>query len=293
MCEHQGAHKKYLRNKIETEVSSVARWLPKELGRPLLSVKWHCRSIICQKLCWVQISGEDRFPNVMAFSLGQDLPPVKFSPKSIQTFLNYVALKRIKYWIIKSTLFFKDILFVLQHLMFVHVQLVLKSTNDGLNDLFTHRPAHEMEALLINCRETLCCLSWISDRGSNPTTCVKHRVKLKSVVFTVCFIIVPQSVVSISAFTPASTEKLTFLELCQVQITIYALSLYTALTASWGEGGIKSAETREVSWASCFHRQVGSKRQFNTDKIYLIYCSANRTEAWKSVLMWECTKLQI
>lgn len=148
-----------------------------------------------------------------------------------------------------------------------------------------------MDALFINCTEILCCFSWSSDWGSNPATCVKHWVKLKSVVFTVCFIIVPQSVVSISAFTPASTKKLTFL--CRVQIIIYALSLYIALTAIWREEGTKSAETEEVSWASCLHRQVGSKRQFNRDKMYWIYWSANRTEAWKTVLMWEGTKLWI
>lgn len=94
-----------------------------------------------------------------------------------------------------------------------------------------------------------------------------------------------------TTFTPTSRGKLTFLELCQVQIIIYSPRLYTALTAEEerrGEWERQSAEPGEPSFTLprlCLHRQRGQSHN-------LISSSVNNMEPSETVLMPEHIKMK-
>lgn len=64
--------------------------------------------------------------------------------------------------------------------------------------------------------------------------CVRESINVTTIIFTVCFIIVPpsgrQSFSSARCIHAYEQGKLCFLKLCQEQIIIYSLSLNTVLT---------------------------------------------------------------
>lgn len=64
--------------------------------------------------------------------------------------------------------------------------------------------------------------------------CVRESINVTTIIFTVCFIIVPpsgrQSFSSARCVHAYEQGKLCFLKLCQEQIIIYSLSLNTVLT---------------------------------------------------------------
>lgn len=81
--------------------------------------------------------------------------------------------------------------------------------------------------------------------------CVRESINVTTIIFTVCFIIVPpsgrQSFSSARCIHAYEQGKLCFLKLCQEQIIIYSLSLNTVLTT---EERKQSREQRAESRAS-------------------------------------------